>query len=102
MSACPFTVWGTPRDGGAPFVAYQTTASYWTHGLQADDTGLYWVDWSTSGFYRAPLMMGAPAQLLAQVGPGIPGVFAMDECNLYWIDANYSPGAKQNVMAVSK
>jgi hypothetical protein len=102
MSACPFTVWGTPRDGGAPFVAYQTTASYSTNGLQADDTGLYWVDWSTPGFYRAPLLKGAPAQLLAQVGPGIPGQFAMDECNLYWIDANYSPGAKQNVMAVPK
>jgi hypothetical protein len=102
MSACSFTVWGTPRHGGTPFVAYQTTAAYWTNGLQADDSGLYWVDWSTPGLYHAPLMRGAPAQLLARVGPNlIPSQFAMDACNLYWIDAN-GTGAKQQVMAVPK
>jgi hypothetical protein len=105
-SACPFTVWGTPRDGGTAFVAYQTTASYWTSALQADDTGLYWVDLATPGFYRAPLMKGAPAQLVYLlpdfVGTVIPSQFSMDECNLYWIIANGTPNAKQDLMAVPK
>jgi hypothetical protein len=88
-----------------PFIAYQTTASYWTNGIQADDTGLYWLDWSTPGFYRAPLMKGAPAQLLQLLPDVVPSVipsgFAMDECNLYWIDAN-GTGATQEVMAIPK
>jgi hypothetical protein len=99
-SACTFTVWGTPRDGGAPFVAYQSTA-YWSSGLQVDDSGLYWLD--GLGIYHAPLTNGAPAQHLADLPTGglIPRGFAMDACNLYWIGPS-GTGAKQQVMAVPK
>jgi|GEM_PF-3413145 len=101
-SACPFTIWGTPRGGGPPFVACRSPGAYWTNGLQADDSGLYWVDWSTDGIYRAALTNGAPAQLVAHLGPGvIPSQFAMDACNVYWIDAN-GTGATQQVMAAPK
>ena len=102
QGACPFTISGTPRDGGPPFVAYQSTAAYWTQSLHADDAGLYWVDWSTPGLYQAALTNGAPATLVAHVGPGtLPSEIALDACNLYWIDAN-GTGATQQVMAVPK
>jgi hypothetical protein len=99
---CPFTIWGTPRDGGSPFVAYQSSEVYRTQELQADDSGLYWVDWSAPGIYHAALGNGGPATLVAQLGPSvIPSQFAMDACNLYWLDAN-GTGATQQVMAAPK
>ena len=102
QSACPFTVWKTPRDGGPPSMAYQSTGPYWTNGLQADDSGLYWVDWITPGLFRASLMNGGPAQLVAPLGPHvIPSRFALDACNVYWLDAN-GTGAAQQVMAAPK
>jgi hypothetical protein len=70
-----------------------------------DDTGLYWVDWSTRGIYHAAMTLGAPAELAAQLlAPGaegtVPATFAMDACNLYWLttDATNAPA----IMATAK
>jgi hypothetical protein len=102
-SACPFTIWGTPRGGGKPFIAYKSDAAYRTNGLQADDSGFYWIDWKTHGIYHATLNQSAPATLLVQLpAAGItPNLLALDACNVYWLDAN-GTGATQQVMAASK
>jgi hypothetical protein len=85
--ACPFTVYGVPRAGGAPFVAFESGDAYWTNGLQADDTGLYWMDWATRGIFHAALDPAGPAEHVVDPGSGI-AQFALDACNLYWLEGN--------------
>jgi hypothetical protein len=97
-STCPFTVYGVSRaGGGTPFVAYQSPTAYWTASPpQVDETGLFWVDWSTRGICHAAMTLGAPAEIAAQLlAPGaegtVPATFAMDACNLYWLTADATP-----------
>lgn len=99
-SACPFTVYGVARAGGTPFVAFQSDEAYWTNGLQADDSGLYWMDWVTRGIFHAALDPAGPAEHVVDPGSGIAW-FALDACNLYWLEGN---GTQPTVrlMAIAK
>jgi hypothetical protein len=102
QGACPFTLYGVGRDGGAPFVAYQSGTAYWTNGLRADDFGFYWVDWSTRAIYHGQ-QMDIPAKLVVSLTSSTttPAQFALDACNLYWLDADPTGGALR-MMAVAK
>jgi len=95
--ACPFTVYGVARNGGTPFVAYQTVGSYWTNGLIADDSGLYWVDWVTEAIYHVSLPSSDVPQVVVKPDAGISR-FVMDACNLYWVGS----GSELQVMAAAK
>ena len=86
-SACTFTVYGVARAGGLPFVAFQSVEPSWTVGLQADDSGLYWIDWESLGIFHAPLSPSGPAEHVVDPGSGI-GEFATDACNLYWLQVD--------------
>ncbi len=101
MGACPFTIYGVSRAGGAaPFVAYQTQDAYWTVSLHADDSGLYWMNWKTLGIYHAALSTpGAPAELVVHPASGI-AQFALDACNVYWLDVDAT--GTMSVMATAK
>jgi hypothetical protein len=106
-SACPFTVYGVSRNGGTPFVAYQTADAYRLGSPpQVDDSGLYWIDWDTFGIYHAVMAIGAPAELVGQVvnppgiGWSVPARFAMDACNLYWLEVD--PSGTTRLMAIAK
>jgi hypothetical protein len=86
---CTYTVSALPRDGGPPFVAYQTSGNEWTVALRADESGLYWTDWGKEqGIYYAKLEAGSPTKQLvrfdSEPGSLVPSRFAMDACNLYW------------------
>lgn len=102
--ACPFTIYGVSRNGGTPFVAYETAGAYQTEGLQADDSGLYWIDWQTFAIYHAALSKGAPTELVFKwtptTGSTIPSHFALDACNLYWTEGDQTGGLR--VMAIPK
>ncbi len=101
QGACPFTIYGVARaGGGTPFVAYQTAGAYWTVSLHADDSGLYWMDWTTKGIYHATLSsVGAPAELVVHPASGI-SQFALDACNVYWLDVDAT--GTTSVMATAK
>jgi hypothetical protein len=106
--ACPFTVYGVGRGGGRPFVAYDSIDAYWVASPpQADDSGIYWIDWNTSGIYHATAAAGARATLIVHlgdsspaIGSSIPADFAMDACNVYWLE--FDPSHALHVMAKSK
>jgi len=98
--SCTFTVNGVARAGGTPFVAFQSDDAYWTNGLQADDSGLYWMDWATMGIFHAALDPAGPAEHVVDPGSGIAR-FALDACSLYWLEGN---GTQPTVrlMAIAK
>jgi len=104
--ACPFTVFGIPRDGSGPlFEAFKTADAYRTASPpQADDSGIYWMDWLLPGIFHATMGPDTPADLVVQIGRvdggQVPAYFAMDACNLYWI----SSGAQRapTLMAIAK
>ncbi|HEX7480939.1 MAG TPA: hypothetical protein VF331_24265 [Polyangiales bacterium] len=102
--ACPFTVYGVARAGGTPFVAYETADAYWTNGLQADASGLYWIDLESKSIYHAALSKGAPVKLVVKLssapGSSVPAQFALDACNLYWIE--FDPTHAPRIMAIAK
>lgn len=95
---------GVSPNGGTPFVAYETAGVYQTEGLQADDSGLHWIDWQTFGIYHAALSAGAPAELVFKwtptTGSTIPSHFALDACNLYWAEGDQTGGLR--IMAIPK
>ena len=106
MGACPFTVFGLTRDGsGTLFVAYETADAYWTASEpQADDSGIYWMDWSVPGIYHAAIAPSAPAELVVQIatepGGSVPANFAIDRCNLYWVVGDAQ--STRSLMAIAK
>jgi len=99
---CAFTISGVARGGGAPFVAYQSETAYWTNGLRADDSGFYWIDWSTQAIYHARAT-GVPATVVVSLtsSPIIPAQLALDACNVYWLDSDPMSGGPR-VMAIWK
>jgi hypothetical protein len=107
-SACPFTIYGFARDGGTPFVAYETADAYRTEGPLATDSGLYWPDSDTLGIYHADMTAGAPAELLVDgaapsgigFAPTPASALGMDACNLYWLESDRSGTTR--VMAIAK
>jgi hypothetical protein len=101
-SVCPFTVSGVARSGGdRPFVAYQSEGAYWTTGLRADGSGVYWIDWVTRAIYHVAMSPGARADLVVQLsGATIPARLALDACNVYWLELD-ATGAPR-VMAIAK
>lgn len=102
---CPFTVSALPRTGGAPFVAYQTSESYWTSSVRADASGVYWINLDDAALYHAALSDRASEEVVSHVGAKVPGwqlpsYFAMDACNLYWSDV--MPDGTTRIMAIQK
>ena len=88
--------------GSASSVAFASADSYWVNGITADASGLYFVDWATNAVYRASLDGGSKASVVVHVtGNTIPDQIGMDDCNVYWTDAN-GTGATQQVLAAPK
>jgi hypothetical protein len=103
--SCPFTVTALPRSGDPAFQAYQTSESYWTSSVQADASGVYWLNFDDVAIYHASLHDDAPAERVSHVGARVPGwqipsYFEMDECNLYW--STTTPDGTIRIMAVAK
>jgi hypothetical protein len=102
---CPFRVSGVPRDGaGAPFIAYERNdARFEGFGGPpvADDSGLYWIDSDAKRIYHAPMSKGAHPQPVVELTSSlVPAQFALDACNLYWLDVD--PTGAPRLMAVAK
>jgi hypothetical protein len=103
MGACTFTVSGVSRAGGPPFVAFQATQGYWTNGLRADASGVYWIDWVTRSIYHAPFAQGGQGQAEVMVkltGSSTPAQLELDACNVYWLQTD--PSGAPHVMALPK
>jgi hypothetical protein len=101
---CPLTVNGVPRNGGAPFVAYQSDNADLRNGLQADESSVYWIDWGYSAIYRAKRMDDAATAIAAvssSAGISLPTEFALDACNVYWFDVDQMT-AVQRLFAIAK
>jgi hypothetical protein len=97
---CGLTVYGVPRDGGAPFVAYQNDTNFGAGSFQVDDSGLYWMA-NNEAIYHAN-QPDAAATVVADLSPlsSTSSEFALDACNVYWIDVDQS--AAQRLFAIAK